>query len=101
MIFEETKEGIVLRVRLSPNSSSCGVKGKFIYVDGKEYLKIGVLSVPENGKANKELIDFLAKEFRLAKSDIKIISGEVDRYKKVLVKEKTKTFEDWIIKYDC
>lgn len=74
----------MLRVRLSPNSSCCAVKGVFSLPDG-DYLKISVVNVPEKGKANKELIDFLAKKLKLAKSDFEIIGGELDRYKKILI----------------
>ncbi len=41
--------------------------------------------MPEKGKANKELIAFLAKKLKIAKSSIKIISGELDRWKKLTI----------------
>lgn len=86
MFYEPDKQGIVLRVRLTPNSSACLIKGVFTDADGVEFLKINVISVPEKGKANKELVSFLAKQLHIAKSNIQIISGETDRYKKILVK---------------
>lgn len=85
MFYEICKEGIILRVRLSPNSSSCSVKGIFTDAAGADFLKINVISVPEKGKANKELISLLAKLLHIAKSDIQILSGETDRYKKILI----------------
>lgn len=75
-----------MRVRLTPNSSACRKNGFFETPEGEEYLKINVVSVPEKGKANKELIAYLAKALKLAKNEIEIISGELDRYKKVLIK---------------
>ena len=53
--------------------------------DGTEYLKINIISVPEKGKANQKLITWLAKKLDIAKSDISIISGELDRLKKLLI----------------
>ena len=44
-----------------------------------------LVSVPEKGKANKELISFLAKKLGLAKSQITIVGGETDRYKKIRI----------------
>lgn len=85
MFFEQTPQGIILRVRLSPNSSCCKVSGIFQTPDGSEYLKINIVSVPEKGKANQELIGWLSKKLKTAKSDITIISGELDRYKKLLI----------------
>lgn len=85
MFFEQTANGYIIRVRLSPNSSCCKVTGIFQTPDGSCYLKISINSVPEKGKANAELISFLAKKLKIAKSQISIISGELDRYKKILI----------------
>ena len=87
MFFEEKDNRIILRVRLTPNSSSCMVRGIFTDAAGDCFLKANVVSVPEKGKANIELINFLAKKFKIAKSDIKIISGETDRYKKLEIND--------------
>lgn len=85
MFFEESQKGTILRVRLTPNSSSCKINGVFVDPSGDEWLKINVISVPEKGKANQELIRFLAAKLRISKSDLQIIGGELDRYKKILV----------------
>ena len=66
-IVEKHKKGIVIRVRVSPNSSSCSVNGIMTAADGAKMLKISVNAVPEKGKANKELIEFIAKRVRLPK----------------------------------
>ena len=81
MFFERKGDSIILRVRLSPNSSS--VKGVFVAADGLSYLKISVIAVPEKGKANQELVKFLGRLLRLPKSEIKLIGGETDRCKKL------------------
>ncbi|MDR1694903.1 MAG: DUF167 family protein [Lactobacillaceae bacterium] len=94
MFFEDTNKGVLLRVRISPNSSSCFAKGVFISADGLQYLKINVISVPEKGKANREVIDFLAKKLKTAKSNFEIISGDTDRYKKILIRCDIKEIED-------
>ena len=49
------------------------------------FIKINVISVPEKGKANQELINWFSKQLKIAKSQISIISGELDRYKKILI----------------
>ena len=86
MIYDCIDSGILLRVRLSPNSSSCRLSGIFTDADGQEFLKVAVVSVPEKGKANKELLNFIAKVFSIAKSQCRIVGGELDRYKKVEIK---------------
>ena len=85
MFFDLTEQGIILRVRLTPNSSCCKTNGIFSTPDNLDYLKLNVISIPEKGKANSELISWLAKTLKIAKSEIKIISGELDRYKKILI----------------
>ena len=84
-ILEQSKNGYVLRVRLQPNSSSCCIKEIMHTPDG-DFLKISVCHVPEKGKANKELLEFLAKKMKIAKSELEIISGETDKFKKILLK---------------
>lgn len=100
MFYEEVKQGVMLRVRLTPNSSSCLIKGVFTDADGCDFLKVNVVSVPEKGKANSELLGFLAKKLKLAKSQIEIVFGETDRYKKILIHDKSehilKSLNNWI-----
>lgn len=91
MVFEEKNNGILLAVKVTPNAASLAVKGIFCDADGREYLKISVVSVPEKGKANKELIKFFSKELKLSKSEIELISGETNHLKKFLLKNKNQT----------
>jgi uncharacterized protein (TIGR00251 family) len=85
VFFEETGDGILLRIRLTPNASARRINGLF-KADGVAFLKISVINVPEKGKANKELISFLASMFKVPGKNIEIISGQLDRYKKVTIK---------------
>lgn len=83
MFFEEKSGKIILNVRLTPNASARRICGVFVDAEGKEYLKISVIAVPEKGKANKELAAFLADVLQVAKMQIKLLYGETDRYKKL------------------
>jgi uncharacterized protein (TIGR00251 family) len=99
LIFEQHQNGILLRVRLSPNSSCCKICGTFVSSDNSEWLKISVISVPEKGKANQELIKFLSKKLNLAKSAFTIISGELDRYKKIIINTDIEHIQSWLKDY--
>ena len=69
MFFEVYKdEFVLLRVRLNPSSSSCCFQGFWVDANNEKFVKISVNAVPEKGKANKELISFLAKNLKIAKS---------------------------------
>ena len=85
MVYDQITEGILLRVRLSPNSSCCYCGGIWVNAEGTEYLKASVTEVPEKGKANAALVKLLAKQFKVAKSAVDLISGETDRCKKLVV----------------
>ena len=50
-------------------------------------IKIALTSPPIGGEANKQLIQFLAKSFRVRKSNVVIISGEHHRRKRVSVSQ--------------
>lgn len=106
MTIEVQAEGVVIRVRLSPNSSACKLNGKWMSPEGDEYLKINVVSVAEKGRANQELIKFLSKNLKEAKSSFEIISGTLDRYKKIMIHGDGETLrqklENWLEKdNDC
>lgn len=78
----------MLAVKITPNAQNLAVKGIFCDAEGKDFLRISVVSVPEKGKANKELIKFLSKELNISKGDIEIVSGETAHIKKILLKSK-------------
>lgn len=50
--------------------------------------KIKVLSPPIDGRANKEVIDIIAREYGVKPSKVKIISGEKAREKVVEVPDR-------------
>lgn len=70
-----------ITVKITPKASKNGIGTWETDSDGKSYLKVFVTAVPEKGKANQALIALLAKEWKLAKSDIHILKGETDRIK--------------------
>jgi uncharacterized protein len=70
------KGEVYLRVKVRPNSSSSNIA-----VAGDDEIKINIAAKPEKGKANMELIRFLAKEFDINKNNVKIISGVNNRIK--------------------
>lgn len=49
-------------------------------------LKIDIAAVPEYGKANAELIRFLAEEFKVPRSHVEVIKGNMARTKTVRVR---------------
>lgn len=84
--LKETSDGVVLSIRLVPNSSSDLIMG---YTE--DYLKIKITSPPVENKANKHLIQFLSKFFGLPKTKVSFVYGEKSKVKRILLAGKTLT----------
>lgn len=82
-LYSRHSDHVRLAVRLTPNAGRNAVDGVETAADGEVFVKARVTAVPEDGKANKALIELIAKILRLPKSSISIISGETAR-KKIL-----------------
>ena len=72
---------VYLRVKARPGAGKTEIKG----VLDDETIKINIFAPPVKGKANKELINFLSKEFEVLKNNVKIISGAGERVKLVKI----------------
>ena len=70
-----------LAVKAIPGSAK--TEFREIMADGA--YKIAIAAAPEKGKANMELIKFLAKEFKVAKNQIMIIGGAGERTKLIKI----------------
>jgi uncharacterized protein (TIGR00251 family) len=78
--FQWADGDLILVCHLQPKAS----KSEFAGLHG-DALKIRIQAPPVEGKANTELIKFLAKQFAVSKRDIEIISGELNRHKRVRI----------------
>jgi uncharacterized protein (TIGR00251 family) len=87
------KDGLLLfSVKVVPRSSKTQVAG--IY---NGMLKIKLSAVPEKGKANEALIDFLSDKLNVPKAYVTIISGLTSKIKQVSVKNVTQQTIDAIV----
>jgi uncharacterized protein len=67
---------LTIKIYLQPKASRNEIVGP--YRDG---IKVRVTAPPVEGKANEELLRFLAKEWRISLSHIEIIRGHHSREK--------------------
>ena len=81
----------MIRVKVLPRSSRTEIAGK---TDG--IYRIKLTAPPVEGKANKALINFLAKKTGSPKQKIKIIKGEHSRNKTIRIENLP---SDGILKY--
>ena len=75
---KQNRNGLTLKIKVEPRSSRAGITGPY-----GDALKVRLTSPPVEGKANKELIEVLAKEFGIHKKDVEIIMGKNSRNKVV------------------
>lgn len=75
-----TKDGILVQIKIAPNAS----RNEILKDDTG--VKIKITAQPIENKANKAVIEFLAKQFRIPKSSIEIVRGETSKEKLLLIK---------------
>jgi uncharacterized protein len=84
MPFKIHKQGVTVQIRLTPGARRAGFGGLMDVGGGKMALKFSVQAPPEDGKANRALLDLLAEEWDLPKGALSLLSGETNRQKLVL-----------------
>lgn len=65
-----------ISVKVKPNARQNSINQV-----GENIFEVRVTVPPEKGKANKKVIELLAKHFHTAKSNIDLVSGETSKEK--------------------
>ena len=79
-MIKETIDGLIVKVKIVPNSS----KNDIILED--EFIKVKVTAQPIENKANKALVEFLSKTFKVPKTSIEILKGDTSKEKTLLLR---------------
>ncbi len=74
-------EGCVLPVRAQP-----GARRNALVGEQAGALKIAVTAPPDQGRANKALVDVLCDQLDLKKAQVELLSGHANRAKKFLLR---------------
>ena len=77
-MIKETSDGLLIRIKIVPNSS------KNDLIIENEFIKVKVTAQPIENKANKALIEFLSKRFKVPKTSIEIVKGDTSKEKTLL-----------------
>ena len=72
--------GCILPVRAQPGARKAGILGEYAGA-----LKVAVTAPPEDGRANKALIELLAGALNLKRSQVRLLSGETSRDKRFVI----------------
>ena len=76
---------VKVNLRISPNS-----KNNEIIKEANGIVKVKIMAQPIDGKANKALIEFLSKNFKIPKTSIKIVKGETTKEKTIVFQTEDK-----------
>ena len=90
-MIKDVQDGLLVKIRIVPNSS----KNELIIEEG--FIKVKITAQPIENKANKALIEYLSKIFKLPKSGIKIVKGDTSKEKTLLFSISDKNKKDFII----
>ena len=75
--YEWQGSDLLLRLKVQPKAR----KNEFCEVMGN-WLKVRITALPVDGKANLQLVKFLAQQFKVSQSQIELISGDSHREKR-------------------
>ena len=89
MFYSEENSSITLKIKAQPNAS----RSEFAGLYGEDAIKVRVAAPAVEGAANKELIRFIAKSFKVPKSSIELISGQSSKIKLIRLKKSQKLEE--------
>lgn len=78
--IQKNAAGVAFMAKIVPGSSKTAFAG---VLDGM--MKVKIAAPPEKGKANKCLVDFLAKKLGVKKKDISIVSGATNPVKQIQI----------------
>ncbi|MGB6065709.1 MAG: DUF167 domain-containing protein [Desulfomonilaceae bacterium] len=87
MYLEAHEDGIIIRVKVTPNSSRNAV-----IREHDDRLTVKLTSPPVEGKANKQLLKFIGKKLGAPPSSIMILRGHSSREKVLFVPGIDKAF---------
>ena len=79
-MIKDVENGLIIKIKIVPNSS----KNDIILEEG--FIKVKITAQPIENKANKALVEYLSKQFKIPKTNIEIIKGETSKEKTLLLK---------------
>lgn len=90
-MIKNTEKGLVIKLKIVPNSS----KNEVIIED--EFIKVKITAQPVENKANKALVEYLSKLFKIPKTSIEILKGETSKEKTLFFSTNDEEKKDFII----
>ena len=87
MPFRQSKDGVLVALRVTPKASRDKIDGVADQADGSKVLKVMVTAVPEDGKANDAVIKLLSKAWKIPRTHMQVVAGQTSRSKTLLIQD--------------
>ncbi|MBS0185196.1 MAG: DUF167 domain-containing protein [Proteobacteria bacterium] len=104
-LFKKTTQGVTLRLKVTPCSKVSKIES--IQDDGpsssglfqEKILKISLKDSPEKGRANAALLKLLSRTWKVPKTNLHLLNGEISRQKVLLIKGDPEKLEQHLKKW--
>lgn len=96
-IYNPLSKTAFLNIKVKAAAKSNDIK-EFIIINDIPHLKLSIKALLEQGKANEEIINFLAKEWQLLRSNLEITKGHTNSLKTILIKNIDEEYLNLILK---
>lgn len=73
-------DGVRIAIKVVPGASRSKVQGVW-----QRALRVAIAAPPENGKANAEVVEFIAKLFGVRRRDVTIVRGMTNPHKTIAI----------------
>lgn len=83
-MIKQSENGVIVSFKISPNAKKNEI------IKENDIIKIKITAQPIDGKANKAVIEFLSKTFKIPKTSIEILKGDTSKDKTILFKTSDK-----------
>ncbi|GAA5251952.1 A1G_07140 family DUF167 domain protein [Candidatus Rickettsia kedanie] len=94
--YNSSLHQVLLNLKVKPNAKQ-NLISNFVIINNIPYLKLSIKATPEQGKANEEILNYLAKDWKLSRSNIAIIKGHTHSVKTILIKNINEDYLNLII----
>lgn len=88
-----------MRVRVTPRARTARIDGLHEDAEGGVRLRVAVTEAADAGRANAAVLALLAREWRLPKSTLAVVSGASDRRKTISIEGDSGNLMDRLLRW--
>jgi uncharacterized protein len=83
--WRASTQGISVALRVTPRGGRDDIGGSETLADGRSVLKVRVRAIADGGKANRAVIELLARALGVPKASVRLLTGTTSRNKQMAI----------------